>query len=155
MICVRVASRFRRRNALGSRVTLSSAFGSDVGRCETYYQGYLLPCRGASLGSSRGIIRHYTPGTSLKYANTQLSGRPSRFLGRPVSLHVCMRRNVYDHGEIKSTAKILPLIRMWSLLPPSLHRPRLSSLDPSKASPLPFPLYDRAVARKTKTDDTR
>lgn len=71
--------------------------------------------------------------------------------------HVCTRRNVYDHGEIKSTAKILPLIRMWSLLPPSLRRSRSSSeWTPLKpASPLPFPLSVRAVARKTETDDGR
>lgn len=95
----------------------------------------LLPGLPAALSwcVSRQLPRHYTPGTSLKYANTKLSGRPFRFLGRPVPPHVCMRRNVYDHGEIKSTAKILPLIRMWSLLPPSLRRPRPSSLDPSKA----------------------
>lgn len=94
---------------------------------------------------SRQLPRHYTPGTSLKYANTQLSGRPFRFLGRPARTslcaraRVCMSRNVYDHGEIKSTAKILPLIRMWWLLllllplpPPPPRRPLALSIGSLK-----------------------
>lgn len=98
-----------RRNALGSHVTLSSAFGSVS---ETYR--WTTCCHRGRV--SRQLPRHYKPGTSLKYANIQfsLSGRPFRFLGYPSLAR--MRRNVYDHGEIKSTAKILPLIRMWSLL---------------------------------------
>jgi len=99
----------------------------------------LLPWLPAALSwrVSRQLPRHYTPGTSLKYANTQLSGRPFRFLGRLVHLLTCMRRNVYDQDEIKSTAKILPLIRMWSPLLLSLRRPRPSSMDPSKPATVP------------------
>lgn len=108
------------KNALGSRVTLSSAFGSE----RSLPEGYLL----SSWRVSRQLPRHYKPGTSLKYANIQLSrvvrsvslvaprATPPILPPAPSS-RAYARRNVYDHSEIKSTAKILPLIHMWSPLP--------------------------------------
>ena len=53
-----------------------------------------------------------------------------------------MRRNVYDHGEIKSTAKILPLIRMWWHSSPSL-----LSLFVSPKALLPHPTEQAHVKR--------
>lgn len=85
------------------RVTLSSAFRAE---CRTRLPG-------------PGCTANVALGASLKYANT---------LGVVHSVPFAhARRNVYDHGEIKSTAKILPLIRMWllRLLPLLLHLPIL------------------------------
>ena len=100
---------FFRRRISNARVTLSSASAAAE----------------ALAGPTWPVAEFAPSGGSLKYANT--AEEPSGS-GRFQALRLRRappRRNVYDHGEIKSTAKILPVIRMrggWRASGAAVHR---------------------------------